>query len=385
MLITAFLCLLATFQQLVMCTETPVISDLSYVEIAHESKIPYTSLPCAAYSPDGTMLAVASSNNTIELLNPKTYELILTLHDEPTSAIQSIIFSPDSKALASLTGDSRIKTWNFMADGEIKTREIKFKNSIDQIIFEENDKIVVLTNHDIIQKIKLIKGKKYIQSKIVIDQNNSKNISSFALHPKDKTLAVGLELPNIINSITFYDFENAKPYNYFGTSYIYKLQYTPDGSKLIGTYNTDILIMDIKEKARHRFEAHSCDITALAISSDSKFLASASGDKTIKLWDLVRYKLLQTIETGPVPKKLAFDHDDAHLAVASDKVIGVIDTKDIKPMAEIKRDHLKAQVEKTLGKFDDLLAISQLVHLGALNSIAHLGALNYILNPEKEK
>ena len=54
-------------------------------------------------------------------------------------------------------------------------------------------------------------------------------------------------------------------------------------------------------------------------------------------------------------------------------------------MAEIKRDHLKAQVEKTLGKFDDLLAISQLVHLGALNSIAHLGALNYILNPEKEK
>ncbi len=98
MLKTVFLCALITFQQLVMCTETIDMHNLDYFEIEHASET-----PCAAYSPDGQMLAVVLSNNIVKLLDAKTNQPLLTLKDKPESKIHNIHFGQDSKALAYLS------------------------------------------------------------------------------------------------------------------------------------------------------------------------------------------------------------------------------------------------------------------------------------------
>ncbi|KAJ5767776.1 HET-domain-containing protein [Penicillium manginii] len=49
----------------------------------------------------------------------------------------------------------------------------------------------------------------------------------------------------------------------------------------------DVRIMDINSRQRLQlFEGHSNEIHAVALSHDSKFLASASHDDTIRIWDI---------------------------------------------------------------------------------------------------
>ena len=65
-------------------------------------------------------------------------------------------------------------------------------------------------------------------------------------------------------------------------------------------------------------EGHSSDVNAVAFSLDGKLLASASGDRTVKLWDAGTGAALQTLEghLGNV-NAVAFSPDGKLLASAS--------------------------------------------------------------------
>ncbi|KAF1962192.1 WD40 repeat-like protein, partial [Byssothecium circinans] len=66
-------------------------------------------------------------------------------------------------------------------------------------------------------------------------------------------------------------------------------------------------------------EGHSDGVSSVAFSHDSARLASASGDKTVKIWDPSSGACLSTLKghSGGV-SSVAFSHDSARLASASD-------------------------------------------------------------------
>jgi WD40 repeat protein len=66
-------------------------------------------------------------------------------------------------------------------------------------------------------------------------------------------------------------------------------------------------------------EGHSDRVNSVAFSHDSARLASASGDKTVKIWDASSGECLQTLEGhSDRVNSVAFSHDSARLASASD-------------------------------------------------------------------
>jgi WD40 repeat protein len=72
-------------------------------------------------------------------------------------------------------------------------------------------------------------------------------------------------------------------------------------------------------------EGHSDRISSVAFSHDSSRLASASHDKTVKIWDTGSGKCLQTLEIGKVLLNISFDPTGSYLRTdIGDIVIHVI-------------------------------------------------------------
>jgi WD40 repeat protein len=67
-------------------------------------------------------------------------------------------------------------------------------------------------------------------------------------------------------------------------------------------------------------EGHTAMVSHLAFSPDSKLLATASFDRTVRLWDLASRKTLRVLEQNNLVKAIAFSPDGYFLASASNNM-----------------------------------------------------------------
>src|SRR5258708_7320320 len=72
------------------------------------------------FSPDGGLLASASSDKTIKLCDPHTEEHLRTLQGD-FHWVRSVAFSPDGGLLASASSDKTIKLWNPHTGEQLRT------------------------------------------------------------------------------------------------------------------------------------------------------------------------------------------------------------------------------------------------------------------------
>eukprot|EP01089_Gocevia_fonbrunei_P001566 TRINITY_DN1145_c0_g1_i5.p1 TRINITY_DN1145_c0_g1~~TRINITY_DN1145_c0_g1_i5.p1 ORF type:complete len:503 (-),score=116.97 TRINITY_DN1145_c0_g1_i5:163-1536(-) len=121
-----------------------------------------------------------------------------------------------------------------------------------------------------------------------------------------------------------------------GDLYIRSVCFSPDGKYLAAGADKTVKVWDIDEKSiKHTFVGHELDIYTLDFSSDGRFIASGSGDKKAKIWDMesTDEKCVHTLgddKNGPGDgiTSVAISPDGRYVAAGSlDRIIRLWDTQ----------------------------------------------------------
>jgi WD40 repeat protein len=250
-----------------------------------------------SFSPDGSLLASGSHDHTIKLWRVSDGSLVRTLTGH-TGFVRSVSFSPDGSLLASGSGDKTIKLWR-VADGALVRTLTGHTNWVwRQMVRAVRWGGVDLTGH----------------TNWVWSVSFSPDGSLLASGGDDKTI----KLWRVSDGALVRTLKGH-------TDRVRSVSFSPDGSLLAsGSKDGTIKLWRVSDGALVRtLTGHTDEVWSVSFSPDGSLLASGSDDKTIKLWRVADGALVRTLtgHTGLV-RSVSFSPDGRLLASGSrDKTI----------------------------------------------------------------
>jgi WD40 repeat protein len=313
---------------------------------------------CVSFSPNGNILASASYDKTVKLWDPVNGQLKLTLPH--TDQVRSLSFSTNGMLLATGCYDGTLRLWDVYT-GQT-TFAISGDNSISSVIFSPDGKTLAsacFNGHVTLWNV----VNSELRDHLSIEQEPFLQWDSLAFSPDGHTLAIGGGQYHQAGEVLLWDIESKRIRATLKghTNQIRDIAFSPDGQH-IATVNYDrtvrlwdaysarelavvedhqatlfsvafspngrylatssadsmIIIRDPNLNALFHLKGHTDNVKCITFSPDSKTLASASNDGTLKLWDLEAFAR----ETGRLHHDaavydLAFTPDGNRLVTAS--------------------------------------------------------------------
>ncbi|TVQ23262.1 MAG: TIR domain-containing protein, partial [Leptolyngbya sp. DLM2.Bin15] len=251
-----------------------------------------------SFSPNGQILASASSDATIRLWDVESGDVLQTLQGHQIG-VGSVTFSPDGTVLASGSQDNTVKLWDIETGNLLQTLE-GHQDAVWNIYFSPNS-----------------------QTLASVSRNYDSNRSMVKLWD----VATGAE-----------QYTLAGPQDMVGD-----LSFSPDGRILASaSMDTTIVLWDVETgQALRTLEGHDNEVTRLSFSPDGTMIASGSRDQTIRLWTVATGEEQRTLtghQNGVA--YLHFSPDGATLVSASDDTtIKLWDVETGKEVSTIERQN----------------------------------------------
>ncbi|HUR57609.1 MAG TPA: protein kinase [Opitutaceae bacterium] len=277
-----------------------------------------------SYSPDGRLLAVGCYGGRVELWDAESRRLVRVLH-EKGAAIGKAVFSPRENALVA-TAETGVLMWHDLASGRSE-QLARFKGNIRNLSFSHDGaRVVVLTASPGPAVHVLDPGRKGILSELPLGATSGAHWHCARLSSDYDRLYyndwVGPARKSVVRmrqqSTGKIVWEAGSGTDVGFTA----MELSPDGRFLVtGTGYQDgrVTVRNaLTGEVVAELQGHTRWIPWLTFSRDGRWLASASSDQTIRLWDTATWKEAGVFRGhGDEVHAVAFSPDGAFLASGS--------------------------------------------------------------------
>ena len=257
-----------------------------------------------SFSQDSQTLASASADGTVKLWNLKNTEQNKTIQVNRSAFLVRFL---NRHTLAVADDEETIKVWN--VNGTFEKEFVNKDRHVEEILdlaLSPDGKTIASASRDYTIKIWRIEDQKILHTLT----GHTSNVNSVSFYPNNKKIASAS--PD--GSVRIWNLDNQVP-----TLEAEKFSFSPDNSTIATVKNKTITLWTKDFKFLKTFPTHhdGQQINKISFSHNGKIIASASDDKTIKLWDLNGTPIKTLKGHKKSVTSIAFSPDDKTIASGS--------------------------------------------------------------------